>query len=59
MSNHLVKHNALYKHQYGFLPGKSTSHAIIHLTDMIIDSFENNELSCGDLFRPFEGLRYP
>lgn len=55
----LVKHNALYKHQYGFLPGKSTSHAIIHLTDMIVNSFENNELSCGvflDLSKAFDTL---
>ena len=55
----LIKHNILFDHQYGFLPGKSTIQAITHVTDMIISSFEMNHLTCGiflDLSKAFDTL---
>ena len=33
--NHLELNNLLYKHQYGFLRGKSTEHNLLHLTNKI------------------------
>ena len=49
----------LYKYQFGFLPGKNTSHAILSLVDHIIHSFENKSLTCGiflDLSKAFDTL---
>ena len=37
----------LYDHQFGFMPGKNTTHAILSLVDYLIISFENNKLTCG------------
>ncbi|KAJ8047577.1 RNA-directed DNA polymerase from mobile element jockey [Holothuria leucospilota] len=57
--NFLEKHGIIYEHQYGFLPKKSTSHALINFANKIIDAFENNKLSCGiflDLSKAFDTL---
>ena len=55
----LVKHSILFKHQFGFLPSKNTSHAIISLVDYVLDCFENKSLSCGiflDLSKAFDTI---
>ena len=36
----------LYKYQFGFIPNKNTTHAISTLVDYVINSLENNEISC-------------
>ena len=45
-SSFLLRHNILYDHQFGFIPGKNTTHAILSLVDYLINSFENNKLTC-------------
>ena len=42
----LLKYNILYDHQFGFIPGKNTTHTILLLVDYLINSFEN-KLTCG------------
>ena len=39
----LLKYNILYDHQFGFIPGKNATHAILSLVDYIINSFEGNK----------------
>ena len=43
----LLRHNILYDHQFGFMSGKNTTHAILSLVDYLINSFEDNKLTCG------------
>ena len=43
----MQKYNILYDHQFGFIPGKNTTHAILSLVDYLINSFEDNKLTCG------------
>ena len=43
----LLKYNIIYDHQIGFMPGKITTHAILSLVDYLINSFEDNKLTCG------------
>ena len=55
----LTKCNIITGCQYGFRPGHSTSHAIIHLINNIIKVFENNEILIGlflDLSKAFDTL---
>ena len=47
LSSFLLKYNMLYDHQFGFIPGKNTTHAILSLVDYLINSFGNNRLTCG------------
>lgn len=57
--NFLEKHDIIYEHQYGFLPKKSASHALISFVNKIIDAFENNKLSFGiflDFSKAFDTL---
>ena len=52
-------HEIIYENQYGFLPEKSTTHALISFVDSIISAFENNKFSCGiflDLSKAFDTL---
>ena len=39
----LLKYNIPYDHQFGFIPGKNTTHAILSLVDYLINSFEDNK----------------
>ena len=39
----LLKYNIHYDHQFGFIPGKNTTHAILSLVDYLINSFEDNK----------------
>ena len=43
----LLKYDILCDHQFGFMPGKNTTHAILSLVDYLINSFEENKLTCG------------
>ena len=43
----LLKYNILYDHQFEFIPGKNTTHALLSLVDYLINSFEDNKLTCG------------
>ena len=36
----------LYDHQNGLISGKDTTHAILSLVDYLINTFENNKLTC-------------
>ena len=52
----LLKSNICYDHQFGFMPGKNTTHAILSLVDYLINSLEYNKLTCGiflDISKPF------
>ena len=42
----LLKYNIPYDHQFGFMPRKNTTHAILSLVDYLINSFEDNKLTC-------------
>ena len=53
----LLRYNILCDHQFGFMPGKDTTHAILSLVDYLINSFENNKLACGiflDISKAFD-----
>ena len=55
----LLKYNILYDHQFGFIPGKNTTHAILSLVDYLINSFEDNKLTCGiflDISKAFDTI---
>ena len=39
----LKKHNILYKHQYGFRRGHSTSHPLLHFLNKIYTSLNSND----------------
>ena len=55
----LLKHNILYDHQFVFIPGKNTTHAILSLDDYLINSFEDNKLTCGiflDISKAFDTI---
>ena len=55
----LVKHNLIYDYQFGFLPGRSTTHAIVHFTNKVMEAFENNLFASGiflDLSKAFDTL---
>ena len=55
----LPKYNILYDYQFGFIPGKSTTHAILSLVDYLINSFEDNKLTCGiflDISKTFDTI---
>ena len=43
----LLKYDILCDHQFGFMPGKNTTHAILSLVDYLINSFEDYKLTCG------------
>ena len=43
----LPRYNILCDHQFGFMPGKNTTLAILSLVDYLINSFEDNKLACG------------
>ena len=45
--NYLSINNILYKNQFGFQPGKSTLHPLVHILNYIADAFNNNEIVVG------------
>lgn len=55
----LIRHNVLYDYQFGFLPGRSTTHAILNFTNKVLEAFENNHFASGiflDLSKAFDTL---
>ena len=55
----LLKYNILYDHQFGYIPGKNTTHAILSLVGYLINSFEDNKLTCGiflDILKSFDTI---
>ena len=55
----LLKYYILYDHQIGFIPGKDTTHAILSLVHYVINSFEDNKLTCGiflDISKAFDTI---
>ena len=55
----LLKYNILHDHQFGFIPGKNTTHAILSLVDYLTNSFEINKLTCGiflDISKAFDTI---
>ena len=57
LTNHLQQNNLIYEHQYGFLKGKSTEHALIHITNKIGQALNENKYCVGiflDLKKAFD-----
>ena len=57
LTNHLQVNDLLYKHQYGFLRGKSTEHNLIHVVNYIANSLNNGKYCIGlflDLKKAFD-----
>ena len=55
--DYLVKHDILFKKQFGFQKGHSTEHALLELISEISDSFEQNKYTIGvfiDLSKAFD-----
>ena len=55
----LIDHRCIYDYQFGFLPGRSTSHALIHFCDIVNNAFEENHYVSGtflDLSKAFDTL---
>ncbi|KAJ8040185.1 hypothetical protein HOLleu_14411 [Holothuria leucospilota] len=53
------KYELLYDFQFGFLPGLSTVHALLHFTDLLTDAFEKKLYVSGtflDLSKAFDCL---
>jgi Reverse transcriptase (RNA-dependent DNA polymerase) len=62
LTNHLESNNLLYKHQYGFLKGKSTEHNLIHLTNVIGEALNEDKYCIGiflDLKKAFDVVSHP
>jgi len=58
---HLNQNNILYKHQYGFRKGYSTSLALIHLMEKISTAIDNSEYTIGiflDLSKAFDTVNH-
>lgn len=57
---YLLKHNILCRYQFGFVPGPLTTHALLYLTDMIINDFHMRHFSGTflDLPRAFYTLHH-
>jgi hypothetical protein len=55
--DHLTSNNLLYKHQYGFLKGKSTEHNLLHVTNKITEALNSGKYCIGlflDLKKAFD-----
>ena len=55
----LLRYKILYGHPFGFIPSKNITHAILSLADYLINSFENNKLTCGillDISKAFDTI---
>jgi Reverse transcriptase (RNA-dependent DNA polymerase) len=45
--NHLESNNLIYKHQYGFMKGKSTEHNLLHVTNKITEALNEGKYCIG------------
>ncbi len=46
-TQHLEQNNLIYEQQYGFLKGKSTEHALLHITNRIGQALNENKYCVG------------
>ena len=61
LSKFLIKHNVLYKYQFGFRKGFSTDMALIEIVDNIKTAIDNNKFVCGiflDLTKAFDTVNH-
>ena len=61
LSTHFNQNNLLYKYQYGFREGHSTTHALVELTDSLKNSIDNGNYACGifiDLSKAFDTVNH-
>jgi sarcosine oxidase/L-pipecolate oxidase len=61
LSNHLDRHNLLYKHQYGFQRGKSTEHNLIQVTNYIGNALNDGKWCIGiflDFKKAFDTVQH-
>ena len=59
--NFLIKHNVLYKYQFGFRKGYSTTMALIEIVNNIKTAIDNNKFVCGiflDLTKAFDTVNH-
>ncbi|CAL4106886.1 unnamed protein product, partial [Meganyctiphanes norvegica] len=57
----LIKHNVLYKYQFGFRKGYSTTMALIEIVNNIKTAIDNNKFVCGiflDLTKAFDTINH-
>jgi hypothetical protein len=57
LTHHLESNNLIYKHQYGFLRGKSTEHALLQILSKISTALNENKFCMGvflDLKKAFD-----
>ncbi len=57
LTAHLEHSNLIFEHQYGFLRGKSTEHALLHITNKIGQALNENKFCVGvflDLKKAFD-----
>ena len=57
----LNKYNVLYKYQFGFRQGHSTSHALIEIIDNMKSAIDNDKYVCGiflDLSKAFDTVNH-
>ena len=47
LHDYLESNDILYKFQFGFQPGKSSIHPLLHITNYIADAFNNDEVVVG------------
>ena len=61
LQKHLSENNLLFERQFGFQSSKSTEHAILELSDEILNSFEKNNFTVGvfiDLSKAFDTVNH-
>ena len=59
--SHLENNNILTNNQYGFREGRSTTAAVLSLTDFVLESFDNKKHAVGvflDLTKAFETVKH-
>ena len=61
LSTHFNNNNLLYKYQYGFREGHSTTQALVELTDSLKNTIDNGNYACGifiDLTKAFDTVNH-
>ena len=61
LTNYLGIHNIIYKNQFGFRAGFSTTHSLISITETIKKTLDQNKYGCGvfiDLKKAFDTLNH-
>ena len=61
LSTHFNNNDLLYKYQYGFREGHSTTQALVELTDSLKNTIDNGNYACGifiDLTKAFDTVNH-